>query len=63
MIIKSVLLNIFPLWLGNRLISAGLEPVLSNTEKSYIKAKVKIIIFISFVSLGLWPLWPDKTDL
>ena len=26
----------FPVWLRNRLISAGLEPVLSHTEKSFI---------------------------
>ena len=26
----------FPVWLRNRLISAGLEPVTSNTEKSCI---------------------------
>ena len=28
--------NTFPVWLRNRLISAGLEPVLSHTEKSSI---------------------------
>ena len=26
--------NVFPVWLPNRLTSAGLEPDLSNTEKS-----------------------------
>ena len=29
-------LNYFPVWLLNRLLSAGLEPVLSKTEKSCI---------------------------
>ena len=31
--IWQLLLNSFPVWLRNRLISGGLEPVLSNTEK------------------------------
>ena len=46
----------FPVWLRNRLISAGLEPALSNTEKSCIalynrqfstNVKIKIINLIS----------------
>ena len=55
---------IVPVWLRNRLISAGLEPVLSHIEKSCIKSfyrqfstiiKMKIIKLIStsFVKPGL----------
>ena len=35
----------FPVWLRNRLISAGLEPVLSHTEKSYILLNVLYPVF------------------
>ena len=44
--------NNFPVWLQNRLISAGLEPVLSHAEKScialydrqfYTNVKIEII--------------------
>ena len=51
MVICSMLCN-FPIWLWNRLLSTGLEPVLSHTEKSCIASnyiqfstniKIKII--------------------
>ena len=53
----SDLVTVFPVWLQNRLISAGLEPVLSHYEKSYVASyyiqfctnnknnKIKIIIY------------------
>ena len=60
-----------PVWLRNRLLSAGLEPVLSLTEKSCVASnyrqfstniKIKIIkLKPSFVSPGLRPLAADKT--
>ena len=50
------LTTLCPVWLQNRLISAGLEPILSHTEKImysivlqkflYKKAKVVLIIFL-----------------
>ncbi len=63
----------FPVWLWNRLLPAGLEPVLiSQTEKSCIASnyrqfstniKIKIIKLIPvFLSPGLWPLRANKTD-
>ena len=62
---------IFPAWLRNRLITAGLEPVLIHTKKlcitSYFRQfstiiKIKILNFdTSFVSLDLRPLGAYKT--
>ena len=62
---------LFPVWLRNRLLSAGLEPVLSQTEKACIASNyrqfstnIKIIIIKlkpSFVSPGLRPRAADKT--
>ena len=63
--------NNFPVWLRNRLLSAGLEPVLSKTEKACIASnyrqfstniKIKIIkLKPSFVSPSLRPPAADKT--
>ena len=47
-----------PVWLQNRLISAGLEPVLSNTEKSCIASYYRQFftnIKIKIMKLA-WPL-------
>ena len=56
---------IVPLWLWNRLISRGLEPVLSHTEKSCIASNYRQFSTnhknnISFVSPGLRPLGSNK---
>ena len=65
LIIKKQLIS-FPVWLRNRLISAGLESALSHTEKSciasyykqystnFIKIKnIRLIPTTSYVSLDL----------
>ncbi len=59
---------IFPVWLRNRLLSSGLEPILSqsciasNYRQFYTNIKIKIIkLKPSFVSPGLRPLAADKT--
>ena len=68
---KCLIIHIFPAWLQNRIISAGLEAVLSHTEKSCIisyyrqfstKIKNKIHkINTSFVNMGLRLLGANKT--
>ena len=64
--------SFFPLWLRNRLMSAGLEPVFSHTEKSCIalyyrqfftNIKMKIIKLIPVCCSGFCPLEPNKTCL
>ena len=54
---KVVIILYFPVWLRNRLLSAGLEPILSQTEKSCIASnyrqfstniKIKIIKLKNF---------------
>ena len=59
----------FSVWLQNRSISTGLEPVLSHTEKSCIASyywqfstniKIKIIRY-QFINLVLWYLLSIKT--
>ncbi len=37
----------FPVWLRNRLLSAGLEPVLSQTEKACIASNYRQFLRIS----------------
>ena len=58
-------------WLRNWLLSAGLEPVLSHTEKSYIASyyrqsskniKISHKSITGFVSLWLRPLGANKTS-
>ena len=61
----------FPVWLPNRLISAGLKPVLSHTEKScivsyYINFSTNLRMYnhnikISFVSPFLRHIGANKT--
>ena len=58
----------FPVWLRNRLISAGLEPVINQTENPYVTSyerqfstNIKIIIIILFTILLAWPLGVIKT--
>ncbi len=68
---KKINIIVFPVWLRNRLLSAGLAPVLNQTEKSCIASnyrqfstniKRKIIkLKPSFVSPDLRPLAADKT--
>ena len=41
--------NTFPKWLQNRLISAGLEPVLSHTENMYF-----IVLYSVFINIKLY---------
>ena len=41
--------NIFPVWLRKRLISAGLEPVLSHTEK----IMYRIVLQINFTNIKI----------
>ena len=51
----------FPVWLPNRLISAGLEPVLSHTYKSCIASfsrlisikLIPVLLALDFCSFGL----------
>ena len=54
----------FPVWLRNRLLSAGLEPVLSQTEKACIASnyrqfstniKINIIKLIPVLSAARYP--------
>ena len=59
----SALLTLFPVCLRNLLITGGLEPVLSNTQKSCIasmKIKIKIIPVVlaqTFGPMGLTKLY------
>ena len=64
--------SFFQLWLRNRLMSAGLEPVFSHAEKSCIalyyrqfftNIKIKIIKLIPVCCSGFCPLEPNKTCL
>ena len=59
-------------WLRNRLISAGLEPILSHTEKACIASyyrlfptnnEIKIIKLLSvLLAWVLGPIWANKTS-
>ena len=40
-------IKVFPVWLRNRLLSAGLEPVLSQTEKACIASNYRQFLRIS----------------
>ncbi len=62
----------YPVWLWNRFLSAGFEPVLSQTEKLIMYSILLHTIFYeyqnknneiynSFVNPGLQPLGPNKT--
>ncbi len=44
---KSLLVKCIPVWLRNRLLSAGLEPVLSQTEKAFIASNCRQFLRIS----------------
>ena len=65
------MLNSFPVWLQNPLISARLKPILSHTEKSiivmyYIQFSMNIKMYnhyikTSFVRSCLWQLGAKKT--
>ena len=51
-------LNIFPVWLRNRLLSAGLEPVLSQTENVftlYGKSVIRLAIEITLLIFSFHP--------
>ena len=57
----NIIVKNFPVWLRSRLLSAGLEPVLSQTEKSCIASnyrqfstniKINIIILIFFILIS-----------
>ncbi len=62
-----IISSIFPVWLQNRSISAGLKAVLSHTEKSCITDNFQQILekknSYQFFSRDLLPLGANKTGL
>ena len=51
--------KVFPVWLRNELISAGLEPFLSHTEKLKIASYYRI--FFTNIKIKIRLLGPEKT--